>query len=170
MKVTYIVDHGTPETSNHTHSLVAVHHGGQWETAPRTQRFDLARKLALPPIPTRPLITPGNCLSWGFILLTIPTGIIFAGLTYAAGMGNYHQQALTFFGSLAFAIAVILLITYLVSFKAGRAKYSAEKPKWDRAWRIWNRLYFCLRDNKIYDPETGEVFDVLALNHHIFSK
>ena len=38
-------------------------------------------------------------------------------------------------------------------------RYSA----WDRAMANWNRLYYCTRDDVVFDPQTGKVVPEEAL-------
>ena len=167
MKVTFLVQQGTGQADPLRHPSTHGSHG-ESSLASGIQRSELAKKLALPPTPTQPSVTIANCLTWALIFLIIPLVILGLGIACATGMGNFYQQALTFSQVLAFSTPVFLFIVLLISFRAGRTRYSVEKPKWDRARHIWDRLYYCFRDNKVYDPETGEAFDVLALNKHIF--
>ena len=41
-------------------------------------------------------------------------------------------------------------------YEAKRSKYEAEKPVWDATMERWRRLYYCFRDDIVFDPDTGE--------------
>lgn len=40
--------------------------------------------------------------------------------------------------------------------QANQRQYEAEKAAWDRAMERWNRLYYCKRDDTVFDGATGE--------------
>jgi hypothetical protein len=171
IKVASIVDAGTHHLSGTSNEWLSDNYGGHWTNVPitATQRSELATKLALSAQPTKPSITIGTCFIWTLTFLFVPAVVFGFGLFVSIGMGSWGDKFRTFSGYLGCAIPVILFIIYLIWFIVARSKYAVDKPKWDRAWYIWNRLYFCYRDNKIYDPENGATLDVANLNKYIFS-
>lgn len=179
MKVSSIVDYGTHKISGQTETwksgdysiLSGEYDGGHWESVPISgiQRSELARKLALPEHPTKPSITFGTCFNFVLLFTIFPTVVSLFGLFVSWGTGKYQQTVSSIALRVAIGIPVVCLIIYIVWFIVGRLKYSEEKPIWDRAWHVWNRLYFCFRDNKVYDPETGATLDPHNINKFIFN-
>ena len=137
----------------------------------------LARMLAPPPAPKHPggsasallivfiivilflCIGPGVALIW-----SQPTGLL------ATGQLELGPQTIGLF--LVF-IGVFWLLPVVVGGYLGiarrKAKYAAEKPPWDRAIEKHRRLYFCFRDDIVFDPKTGETCQPQALIKFLYS-
>ena len=48
-------------------------------------------------------------------------------------------------------------------------KYKEYKPAWDRAIKRWERLYYCYRDDIIFDPKYGDTCPPKLINSFVFS-
>lgn len=48
-------------------------------------------------------------------------------------------------------------------------EYNQEKAVWDRAMKVWNRLYYCERDDVIFDPSTGRTCTIQQVKDFIVS-
>jgi hypothetical protein len=62
--------------------------------------------------------------------------------------------------SLTFLCIVIVLATSYVAFDRvvkGDAEATEQFPAWDRAMNTWKHLYYCARDNAVFDPATNSV-------------
>ncbi len=46
--------------------------------------------------------------------------------------------------------------------------YRKEKPKWDNAMRVWDRLYYCHKHDIVFDPENGEYCSPSTLNDFFY--
>jgi len=51
-------------------------------------------------------------------------------------------------------VALVLLHSFLL--KRSKSRYSREFPVWQAMMERWNRLYYCSRDDVVFDPATGE--------------
>ncbi len=50
------------------------------------------------------------------------------------------------------------------------AKYPEEKEKWDTAKKLWNELYYCNKDNIIFNPLSQEVINPESTRDYIYGK
>ncbi|NMC33988.1 MAG: hypothetical protein GYA36_16225 [Veillonellaceae bacterium] len=51
-----------------------------------------------------------------------------------------------------------------------KSEYDYKLPKWPRALVKWKRLYYCDRDDIIYDPETGETCNPNSLDEFVYKQ
>jgi hypothetical protein len=63
------------------------------------------------------------------------------------------------------AIVLALILSYMAFTKVVRGDEEATErySAWDRAMANWNRLYYCTRDDVVFDPQTGKVVPEEAL-------
>ncbi len=114
-------------------------------------------RCAPPDMPTRKIsmmkyiifggVTVGICV----LLIIILIG------SEAPGVGSIAQWiivALTFI-----AVVAALVISYIAFDRVvkGDAEATVEFPAWDRATNTWKSLYYCARDNAVFNPETNSV-------------
>ena len=96
----------------------------------------LAQKIAPPPEPKDPGGMNLGCLFLLFIVFLIAssTSWIFA---------------------LGITITLAFLVNYFL-FMPLQKEYKELKPEWDEAIRRWSELYYCSRDDCVFNPNTGE--------------
>jgi hypothetical protein len=54
--------------------------------------------------------------------------------------------------------------------KGGEKRYVHEKAAWDSAMYTWNQLYYCKRDDFVFNPRTGETTQPDNLKEFLYSK
>lgn len=103
-------------------------------------------------VPMMPLIVTG------FILVTV--GVFF--ILIWSGVGGYAGwpgwvQVLQVVLTIA-AIVVALLLSVVAFLRIGRGDLESQKllPAYDQAMEKWGRLYFCKRDNTVFDSLTNK--------------
>ena len=63
-------------------------------------------------------------------------------------------------------ILTALVLSYLAFQRVvrGDAETTRRYPAWDRAMERWRSLYYCARDNVVFDPKTNKVLSEHELN------
>jgi hypothetical protein len=62
--------------------------------------------------------------------------------------------------SVAFICIVAALVISFLAFQRvvnGDAEATVQFPAWDRAMTTWKSVYYCTRDNVVFDPKTDKV-------------
>ncbi len=75
----------------------------------------------------------------------------------APGVGSIAQWIIV---CLTFISVVSALVISYIAFNRvvrGDAEATVEFPAWDRAMDTWKSLYYCARDNAVFNPETNTV-------------
>lgn len=110
----------------------------------------LARRLGAPMNPQK-AIKPFNARdSLVFIGLAATATTFFLALQNEAGAGIFIYGAFVLF----FLVAVLRVV---VNYTRTRKVADALTPGWRDAALIWNRLYYCPKDDMVFDPKTGEM-------------
>ncbi|MCE5206746.1 MAG: hypothetical protein LLG42_00365 [Chloroflexi bacterium] len=117
---------------------------------------ELRKKLTPPKQPESK--SPINCAGGLFMLLSTValTGVV-AG--YLAGIQRgITQWQQIFYGSIAFSVFFIFMtIRYTRSFfkdlHAFQDKSEKEMAAWQKSMEKWDRLYYCQRDDCVFDPD-----------------
>jgi len=101
----------------------------------------------------------------GFALVTV--GVFF--ILIWSGVGGYGgwpiavqiiQVVLTLV-----AIVAALVLSFVAFQRVVRGDIQSQKylPAWDQAMENWRRLYYCKRDNVVFDPQTNKVLSDAAV-------
>jgi len=48
-----------------------------------------------------------------------------------------------------------VLIPYFRKKTREEERYAAERSLWEKVVEVWNRSYYCFRDDIVFDPKTG---------------
>lgn len=72
---------------------------------------------------------------------------ILGGLLYGAACGYPAGFVLSLVG---------LLVLHTSLLRGSKARYTRELPIWQAMMEVWNRLYYCTRDDVVFDPATRE--------------
>lgn len=141
-KVSAIVQGGVSTTNvnyESSHGLYKVS-----TTATGESRTILAQRLAPPPKPEGESTPDMYLAAFGILVLT---GLVF-WITSSAGIGPACISAFIVFMLLAIPGAI---------WEQGKAKarLNAKLPTWEQAIKNWNRLYYCARDDIVFDPENN---------------
>jgi hypothetical protein len=78
---------------------------------------------------------------------------------------NLSDGLLRFFGGLG--AATLFVGAYIWSRKNEKAKKQKQvevSKKWQYSMNRWNQLYYCYRDDCIYNPNENRAYPVAALN------
>lgn len=101
----------------------------------------------------------------GFALVTVGVFFIFIW----SGVGGYAGwpmavQVIQIVLTLA-AIVAALVLSLLAFLRVVRGDLQSQKylPAWDQAMENWRRLYYCKRDNVVFDPQTNKVLSDAAV-------
>lgn len=145
---------------NDGHSYVS----GGYSTLTGSSQTMLSRKLAPPPKPVPQ--KKGGC---GFTLVIVfLVSIGFLGLI----SGMVADDPL--YGLITFFVALLLLmipISIRVSANSKEEDRIEELlPIWENAMRLWQKLYYCQKDDCVFNPETGEYFSVDGLYDYLYRR
>lgn len=123
---------------------------------------DLAALLAPPAQPKLPF----DYSLLGRVIVVVVLGLLLAAGTAALLFtvnailrGEFRTQNLRATISiltLLFVFPLVALIGYQRMSSRGRKMLASQKREWTAALDQWNRLYYCWRDNVVFDPLSGE--------------
>lgn len=192
-KVTSIVSEGTSRGSYSGSSFGSTKADGEWKpthsytSLSGSSRTDLASKLLPPKEPDNP--PPFNILEkivygWfyiGSIIVALGLGEGAAGLlmTWAVGEGWVDVElsrsiaiAILIAIGLGYFITTVLIIKnyYEKKKQENTDRYERLKPIWDKAMEKYNRLYYCYRDDIVFDPKEGDYNNPRAFVDYLYSR
>jgi hypothetical protein len=130
---------------------------------------DLGRILARP---EEPKLSFGH--GWGkygcmipfalFILFWAVSGLIVLSVLLVNIEIRAIPRVLTYFAIfgcvpifLAFGVAVFIFTVQGKVDRKDAVEYSTDHPRWQKAIEKWDTLYFCYRDEIVFDPATQEI-------------
>ncbi len=119
--------------------------------------FDSGVTRAAPPdMPTRNVAMMPYILSGG-----VATGIfIFLIIVLIGSEANLSFVFQSILVVLTFICIVVTLVVSYLAFQRvvkGDAEATVQFPAWDRAMSIWKSLYYCSRDNVVFNPATNKI-------------
>ncbi len=119
-------------------------------------------RCAPPDMPTRNVSMLKYILISG-VIVGIFILLIFVLIGSEAQLNTYVQLTLV---GLALISIVAALVTSYIAFQRvvkGDAEATERFPAWDRAVKAWSKLYYCGRDDVVFDPEVNKVVSDQAL-------
>ena len=131
-----------------------------------TYSSSLAKLLSPPKKPSR------NSSFYNLVgLIAIPLPFVAISLLLSTMYDFYQiEKPLSFFWSFIFLLVVPLFLSIMI-FKRIRNKITEETSIKSELWReqisIWNRLYYCHRDDILFDPRTGQFFSPHEILNYI---
>jgi hypothetical protein len=140
-----------------------------------TNQSYLSARLSPPPQPARPPLWLQVLLILGSLLLGAPcvccgTGVGGAELSNLALSGNFSQSS----GQMAlgsFVVAGLLLVGAIVvsvaMYRPKKKQYDANMADRQIAVAKWNQLYYCARDDLVFDPGASLSFAPEAMNSYL---
>ena len=180
-KVTDIITRGTHQLSGETQEWVSEKDSGHWTTVPfsGTQMSELARKL-VPPI--KPQYSAGRFwyimpwlalypfLTWfapiskskkKLLALLLLAYFITWGISSIFTQSRGEGTATTGVLIAAIGFGGAFFVVYYIGLRENNARRRAEFEAteivaWQKAMERWNRLYYCGRDDCVFDPITSE--------------
>lgn len=187
-KVSAIVLQGTHEVSGTTQEWVSKKGGGSYSTTvpfSGTYTQELARKLTPPSKPDYSPsfwwnIMPFTGLYWlafwfapisprmkNVSILGLLFSIFYVCLFFSSSANNSNNDVM---GLLNCLIAPIIIISIFVTYYIGlseettsrKAKANAELPKWEQAMKKWDKLYYCARNDCVFDPDPNSGWSIPA--------
>jgi hypothetical protein len=105
----------------------------------------LAQKLAPPPEPEKPGGMTAGCL---LVLLLI-------GFVSSCSISSDQSLGSPILG-LGITIALIFLVNKFIIEPPQKTYKEKLKPEWDEAIQKWSELYYCSRNDCVFDPITGK--------------
>lgn len=135
-----------------------------WPSVTTHRQTQLARQLALPNKPRLHLEAPVGCLSVGAFAIAAISGFIM--LFWISGLPRLtptqRAQSPWIPISIVATITAIFLIVGVTSVR-GRTRRAAEarttnewnSKRWDFASKLWDNLFYCARDDVVFDRRDG---------------
>ena len=128
---------------------------------------DLARLLSPPPKPRM----PGNwllALTSGFLVFAVAGAMMTGLLAYEADQNLASlSRSLLVWG----VFIVFLSVTVVAVWTDKRTKNLKSRSalsSWKKALNVWDRLYYCFRDDLVVDPQTGTTYRPNELGQVLF--
>ena len=122
---------------------------------------DLARLLEPPTEPPKRKhgLGLGIRLAMSLVLWPVPFLII------AYILADPPSNSLQFWTFALGGLFVIFVILSLWANSRERKRYRIAHPLWEAAIRNWVRLYYCLRDDIVFDPDSGNTSSAATMDH-----
>ena len=142
-------------TENQTPVCPICHQSDQVKTTQAAYESGVAR-CAPPDMPTR-RVPMMKYIMFGGFAVGLCSFLIIILIGSEANVGSITQWILV---CLTFiCIVTVLTISYFAFDRVvkGDAEATKEFPAWDRAMNTWKSLYYCARDNAVFDPATNSV-------------
>ena len=135
--------------------------GGGYTTLKGGSQSLLSQRLTQPQMPSAEGMS-GNAIGCGTILFC--SGIIILGVIFfVGGIMSWIILPLV----LIFAGSAILIVSYNAA-KERIAKANSQMPQWEKAMAIWNALYFCARDDGVFDPNERVFIPIHQLMDYLY--
>lgn len=120
--------------------------------------------------PQEPVRKGFGCISWVlFIHVSLIVSAI-AGLIVGLIPGLIFGEAVRILVSVVVAIGALIYQYMWVIRKHRQNKviYTRQKEVWHKVVERWNRLYYCFRDDIIFDPKTEKYFPPWEMEDFLF--
>lgn len=113
-------------------------------------------RCAPPDMPTRKISMMKYIIGGGFVV-GLCSFLIIILIGSEANVGSITQWILVILTFIC--IVTVLAISYFAFDRVvkGDAEATEQFPAWDRALTTWKSLYYCARDNAVFDPATNSV-------------
>jgi hypothetical protein len=133
-------------------------------TLPAAYASGAEQRFAPPPMPEAKVGMMKYILV-GFAMVVVGVFIIltFAGV---GGYGTWPQPVQIALVVVVLAgIVTALVLSFLAFQRVVRGDLQSQKylPAWDRALENWRRLYYCKRDDVVFDPQTNKTLTDAAV-------
>lgn len=89
-----------------------------------------------------------------------------APLTISAIVG--YQDGGAAFGVIFVVIIIAIITSQNNKVNTSKEEYEKELPRWQQAMRRWDSLYYCERDDILFNPETNETLPVGAMMDYLY--
>lgn len=140
-----------------------------------TQMSVLAQRLSPPEKPDAGFST-GIIIAIGFLMVAGVCGllglftIMSSSLSVALADASFYVLCIT----PTFVFGVLGILLFLVSSISHREKVTQVKqveiPRWEKAMRRWEQLYYCYRDDNIFIPHENVSVAVPQMKTYIYQK
>jgi hypothetical protein len=171
-KLSAIVSSGQASGTFSGPSAGVIRVGGKWgatgtyTTLSGSTATELARKLSPPPEPRK----PSGLGCWLYVgLFGSAVGALSVGSVLVVNLSDESAPYMLF--ALLFYLSILVITVVMHNTKKSRqiATYTLEKPAWDAAMKRYKSLYYCFRDDVVFDPQTGETCAPESLNKFLYS-
>lgn len=131
---------------------------------PAAYESGVERRFAPPPMPVAK-IGMMKTIVIGFFIVLVGSFIIltFAGV---GGYGSWPEAVQVVLVVLVIAGIVTTLVLSFLAFQRivkGDLQTQQYLPAWDEAMANWGRLYYCKRDDTVFDPQTNKTLSDAAV-------
>ncbi len=132
---------------------------------PTAYESGVEQRFAPPPMPVAK-IGMMKTIVVGFFIVLIGSFIIltFAGV---GGYGSWPEAVQVVLVVLVIAGIVTTLVLSFLAFQRivkGDLQSQQYLPAWDEAMANWGRLYYCKRDDTVFDPQANKTLSDAAVN------
>jgi hypothetical protein len=140
------------------------HQADQVKKAPAAYESGVAR-LAPPKMPVAN-VGMMSYVSIGFFLVLVGVFFIFilSGTNGYGGWPTFVQVIQVVLTIVAIVVALVLSLVALLRVVRGDMQSQKYLPAYDEALAKWNSLYYCKRDNVVFDPQTNKTISDTALH------
>jgi predicted RNA-binding Zn-ribbon protein involved in translation (DUF1610 family) len=158
---------------------------GHWHSTTRSMPFtgkqssELARQLSSPPKPDKPrglgwLLWVGVLSSTLLALFLAVNGLAIFVVSLITPDFEAGETLLASGGCIITSVIVALGIPFFVlqhrkAIRKATPAYEKEMSAWRRAMEKYRHLYYCFRDDVVFDPEAGATFDSTRLMGYLYS-
>lgn len=111
-----------------------------------TSTTDLARKLTPPSLPRPPIAAAGSEGCGAAVLLVVGLFLVGSGYLLISISGVNISGIIALVGGLGFIgyLLVAVIATFIIRQRM--------RPSWERAMEIWDKLYYCARNDVVFLP------------------
>jgi hypothetical protein len=132
---------------------------------PAAYESRVEQRFAPPPMPVAK-VGMMKYIVVGFFIVLVGSFMIltFAGV---GGYGTWHPAVQVALVVLVIAGIITTLVLSFIAFQrivVGDLKSQQYLPAWDEAMENWRRLYYCKRDDVVFDPQANKTLTDAAVN------
>ena len=91
-------------------------------------------------------------------------GGLFFGAAFLLSVIYSSGLAAAIFGGFTLLITISLILTFIKMLKA-RSQLKEITPIWEQKMEKWERLYYCSKDQVVFDPKTGKNVPIDEVNN-----
>jgi hypothetical protein len=135
--------------------VTAIVAGGTSSGSFSASTSSLVHQLAPPPAPVRPKGAPLGCL--------VPILVLAGGTAVSSNVLEWVRL-------IAFGIVAAALLFHFRMLNTTTKRHEEYQPLYRRAIQNWERLYYCHRDDVVFDPDRQDYVSPRRLQDFIFAQ
>ena len=128
----------------------------------------LSRQLAPPDKPSVPGSTSAILASIALVWVALSCGgCALLGAVEGGGLTG-DAPGFLLIALLAGGVGVAMLTSTNSNTRRNTAKVAAEMPRWEKAMHRWNDLYYCARDDGVFNSTENEFVSIQYLREYLY--